>query len=121
QCVLDAEAALQAERVAGAERFGSWLSEVNLGELSLVSGEQARFGFDGAEGGHLSNAVRADQPAVLRGENRLVAGRVGEAVQFSGDDAVDLPVGNFQRHQPFSVSLWLKTPDVKSRLLTRNQ
>jgi hypothetical protein len=94
---------------------------VNLGELSFVSGEQARFGFDGAEGGHLSNAVRADQPAVLRGENRLVAGRVGEAVQFSGDDAVDLPVGNFQRHQPFSVSLWLKTPDVKSRAVVMHR
>jgi hypothetical protein len=121
QCVLDAEAALQAERVAGAERFGSWLGGVNLGELSLVSGEQARFGFDVAEGGHLANAVRADQPAVLRGENRLVAGRVGEAVQFSGDDAVDLPVGNFQRHQPFSVSLWLKTPDVKSRAVVMHR
>ena len=41
--------------------------------------------------------------------------RRGTAVEFTGDDAVDLPLGNFGRHQPFSVSLWLKTPDVKDR------
>ena len=42
-------------------------------------------------------------------------GRVGSAVEFTGDDPVDLPLGNFNRHEPFSVSLWLKTPDVKER------
>ena len=121
QRVLQAEAALQSERVAGTERFGGWLSAVDLGELSLLSNEQARFEFDGQQGGQLVNGVRADQPGVLRGENRLVAGRVGEAVQFSGDDPVDLPVGNFQRHQPFSVSLWLKAPDVKSRAVVMHR
>ena len=35
--------------------------------------------------------------------------------EFTGDDPVDLPLGNFHRHEPFSVSLWLKTPDVKER------
>lgn len=121
QRVLQSEAALQSERVAGTERFGGWLSAVDLGELSLLSNEQARFEFDGQQGGQLVNGVRADQPGVLRGENRLVAGRVGEAVQFSGDDPVDLPVGNFQRHQPFSVSLWLKAPDVKSRAVVMHR
>ncbi len=28
---------------------------------------------------------------------------------------MDLPLGNFARHEPFSVSLWLKTPDEKDR------
>ncbi len=36
-------------------------------------------------------------------------------IQFTGDDAVDTPLGNFQRHEPFSVSLWIQTPDVKDR------
>ena len=51
----------------------------------------------------------------MKGENKLVPGRVGNAIQFTGDDPVDLPVGNFSRHQPFSVSLWLNTPDAKQR------
>ncbi len=52
---------------------------------------------------------------MIRGENKLAPGKVGKAVQFSGDDQVDLPLGNYDREQPFSVSLWLKTPDVKDR------
>jgi hypothetical protein len=52
---------------------------------------------------------------VLKGENKLVPGKIGNAIQFTGDDAVDTPLGNFQRHEPFSVSLWMQTPDVKDR------
>ena len=121
QRVLEAESVLQGERVAGTERFSGWLAGVVPGELALLSGEQGRFGFDGQQGGQLVNSVRADQPAVLRGENRLVSGVVGEAVQFSGDDPVDLPLGNFDRHQPFSVSLWLQTPSVSARAVVMHR
>jgi hypothetical protein len=51
----------------------------------------------------------------LRGQNAVVDGHAGKALQFTGDDPVDLPLGNFKRHDPFSVSLWIKTPDVKDR------
>jgi mono/diheme cytochrome c family protein len=47
--------------------------------------------------------------------NKSVEGKVGKAWQLTGDDAVTTEVGNFDRSQPFSVSLWLKTPDVKER------
>jgi hypothetical protein len=56
-----------------------------------------------------------DPAAILKGENKLVPGRLGNAIEFTGDDAVDTPVGNFPRHQPFSLSLWIQTPDVKER------
>ncbi|MFQ5732014.1 MAG: DUF1553 domain-containing protein [Planctomycetaceae bacterium] len=49
------------------------------------------------------------------GGNRRVPGRIGKAVRLTGDDAVGLKVGNFTRNQPFSVSLWMNTPDVKTR------
>ncbi|PHQ35985.1 DUF1553 domain-containing protein [Rhodopirellula bahusiensis] len=47
--------------------------------------------------------------------NQSVEGKVGKAWQLTGDDAVATEVGNFDRSQPFSVSLWMKTPDVKER------
>ncbi|MDI1312132.1 DUF1553 domain-containing protein [Prosthecobacter sp.] len=53
--------------------------------------------------------------AILKGENKLVPGKLGKAVQFTGDDAMDTPLGNFQRHEPFSISIWLQTPDEKER------
>lgn len=53
--------------------------------------------------------------ATLKGENKRVAGKFGQALQFTGDDPVDTPLGNFKREEPFSLSLWIKTPDVKDR------
>ena len=57
------------------------------------------------------------------GKNKLVDGVVGKAFQLTGDDAVDTDVGNFQRSQPFSIAIWIKTPDVKDRavVLHRSQ
>ncbi|MFO1094152.1 MAG: DUF1549 domain-containing protein [Planctomycetaceae bacterium] len=80
-----------------------------------VNGELARFSLDVLEGDKLANSIKADQPATLAGENKLVPRGDGQAVQFTGDDPVNLPLGNFGRHEPFSVSLWMQTPDVKDR------
>ena len=41
--------------------------------------------------------------------------RGNPAVQLTGDDAVGLKTGNFFRYQPFSVTLSIRTPDVKER------
>ena len=49
------------------------------------------------------------------GANRVVDGPFGRAVQLSGDDGIGTKVGNFRRFQPFSVSLWINTPEVKKR------
>ena len=80
-----------------------------------LSGQLARFSFDVLDAGKFDNSENKDQPALLKGDNRQVAGVSGQAVEFTGDDAVELPIGNFSRHEPFSVSLWMKTPDEKAR------
>lgn len=99
----------------------------------LTQGLLAHFTFDEAKGRKLADALHPspapqtgkqaksaakpppDSAAVLKGENKLVPGKIGNAIEFTGDDAVDTPLGNFQRHEPFSISLWLKTPDMKER------
>jgi len=93
--------------------FEAWLAArpKSLG----IPGEAARFMFDERKGNQLPNSVKGGAPAVIHGENKLVPGKFGQAVEFTGDDAVNLPLGNYERSQPFSVSLWLKTPDVKDR------
>ena len=45
------------------------------------------------------------------GANRPVEGVFGKAALLSGDDAIDTDAGNFRRYQPFSISLWIKTPE----------
>lgn len=88
----------------------SFLQEVSTSRTPIAS-----FNFDSLEDRKLKNAVAADKPATVDGENKLVEGRTGMAMEFTGDDAVKTPLGNFQREEPFSVSLWLKTPDIKER------
>ena len=87
----------------------------HLAKLDLEHGEIARFNFDKLEKNTLANQIDPKSPATLKGENKLAPGHEGSAVQFTGDDSVDTKVGNFQRHEPFSVSLWMQTPDVKER------
>jgi len=116
QAVVELEAknmAIQSER---ATAFMSWLNArpKDCGNMFPLP-ELGRFQFETLEGGKLANSIAADKPAVLKGENKLVPGHDGNAVEFTGDDPVDLPFGNFKREQPFSISLWLKTPGVKER------
>lgn len=103
-----------------------------LKEPDLSSGEFAHFSFDSLKGNRLEDSFAkasvADQgnagkvektkeasAATLKGGNQLVPGKVGNAVQFTGDDPVETSVGNFKREDAFSFSFWMKTPDVKER------
>lgn len=110
------EAAGEELRRSREPAFATWLNSPDRsGKTPLLMPELGRFQFETLEGDRLANSVAADKPAVLKGENRLAPGRDGNAVEFTGDDVIDLPFGNFKREEPFTVSLWLKTPDVKER------
>jgi hypothetical protein len=98
--VEQAEAALTglANSEKSREAFKAWLeSKPDL--KTLVPGQVAHLNFEDA----------------AKGGNKSVDGQKGKAVKLSGDDAVGLKVGNFRRFEPFSVSLWMNTPDVKER------
>jgi hypothetical protein len=49
------------------------------------------------------------------GPNKSVPGKIGKGVKLTGDDGIGLKVGNFRRFEPFSVTLWMNTPDEKQR------
>ena len=104
---------LSALRDAKRKAFVAWLASPPTNVTP--SGEIAGFGFESVQDRKLANWVNEKQPATLNGENKLVPGRVGNAVQLTGDDSVALSVGNFKRSEPFSVSLWVNTPDAKDR------
>lgn len=97
--------------------FEAWLAAGGASKITAaVPDEVGRYRFETLEKGNtLINDVKADRPAKLKGGNKLVPGRDGQALLFTGDDSVDLPFGNFKRQEPFSISLWMQTPDVKER------
>ena len=97
QEVEEAEQAVRQIRQEREEAFQDWwASQPQAGE---IQGQVEHRSFDDKQGG----------------ANQSVEGRFGNAVQLSGDDGIGLSVGNFPRFHPFTVSLWLKTPDVKER------
>jgi hypothetical protein len=100
QSVETAESALQAiaDSVEHRDAFQAWRKSSPSPE-PLIPGQVAHLDFE----------------AAVSGGNKSVAGRHGKAVQLSGDDGIGLKVGNFRRFDPFSISLWMNTPDVKDR------
>ena len=142
---LNAKVAGLEKKLSDAGTAARTTLELQAGVPASLEGQIAHFTFDELKGNKLADALHpspAPQPkpeakdkknkaasappdpaAILKGENKLVPGKIGNAVQFTGDDAVDTPLGNFQRHEPFSISLWLQTPDEKDRavVLHRSQ
>ncbi|NQV23160.1 MAG: DUF1553 domain-containing protein [Rhodopirellula sp.] len=100
QEVEAAETALKdlADAAKSRDAFKAWLESKPTPE-TLIPGQIAYLDFEDA----------------ATGGNESVDGSKGKAVKLSGDDGIGLKVGNFRRFDPFSVSLWMNTPDVKDR------
>lgn len=97
------------------DRFRNWLATSPQLDSS-VPGELAHFSFESrnAEGKFVSSvgeSITASSP----GQNEIVSGLNGQGLKLTGDHPVTTNLGNFQRDEPFSVSLWLQTPDDKDR------
>ncbi len=112
EAVADAENRARTLRASKKDAFEAWLSN-RPPEIQLVE-EVGRFDFDTLTKGTFANAMGTNV-ATLTGENKVVPGHRGNAVLFTGDDPVNLTLGNFNNHDPFSVSSWIKTPDAKDR------
>jgi hypothetical protein len=114
--------------------------EAAASEAATISGERVHYTFDERRAdGRFSSAVEPpavgdtetaepaasadakspkkpdDRSASSPPDNVLVAGRRGSAIQLTGDHAVQTPVGNFRRSEPFTVSLWLESPEAFGR------
>jgi mono/diheme cytochrome c family protein len=115
EAITSAETRLAELRKAQDKPFAEWLTK-RPAALNPLSGELARFSFDERDAtGKFTSSVGKNQTAYGPLENTLVDGKFGKAVQFTGDHAVTTTLGNFHRYEPFSISFWLKTPDVKDR------
>jgi len=98
---------------AAEEAFSKWLNERPT-EVALP-GQLGHYPFDEYEDGKLPNLLSDSNKASSSSKNKIVPGKNGKALQLTGDDGVNLGVGNFKRTQPFSVSLWMNTPHHKER------
>lgn len=86
--------------------FAKWLeSKPNLdwpGRVAWIS-------FDELDGRNIANAAAPDVPAKTTALNVLVPGVTGKAIQFTGDDKLEVfDAGHFPREHPFSTSVWVR-------------
>ena len=102
--------------------FESWLAKRNEILDAAQSGaaenktDQPELPADAASAKLIPNRIAwLDFEKPAGGANAGVPGQHGQAVKLSGDDGIGLKVGNFRRFDPFSVALWMNTPDVKQR------
>jgi hypothetical protein len=99
------------------EAFHQWISERTNSEAPLVPDCLAHYSFDERVEGKLPNLVDAETPAETSTHNQIVAGRFGQAIRVTGDDTITISTGKFSRHDPFSVSLWLRPTQLKKRMV----
>ena len=78
--------------------FDRWLTE-RPGVPDVLPGQVAYLDFEAKPGG----------------ANVSVPGKVGRAIELSGDDGVGVGAGNFKRTEPFSVAFWVQAPEEKER------
>ena len=98
---------------AAEEAFTQWLSERPV-EVKLP-GQLGHYPFDEYKDGKLPNLLSDSNKASSSSKNKIVPGKNSNALQLTGDDGVNLGIGNFKRTQPFSVALWMNTPHHKER------
>jgi hypothetical protein len=104
-------------RVAEGRRsaFQAWLRSARPGLESTPTGVIGNFPLESIEAGKVVNLADAAKPGQASENPEVVEGRVGRALKLSGENNVTLPLGNFDRYDPFSLALWIKTPDYKDR------
>lgn len=106
-----------------------WLEQLRASERSkfeqLVEGKRLSlestgligdFPIDNVDDNHLANRADSERPAKIDGDAQLGEGRYGKGLLLSGENGFATKAGgDFTRDDPFTISLWINTPDVKER------
>ncbi len=99
---------------ADSAAFQAWLQSGP--HDAAVPGLIGDYPLDDLQDNKLANRVPGGEPGTLIDEPEVVAAKVGQGLKLSGEDGARLPAGGgFTRNDPFTIALWLQTPDTKDR------
>ena len=119
------EAELSRIREDARPRFTEhWLSNpvADAASVGLPAAKIANEGAESAKSTLTPKLHLTFDDAKPTGENKLVPGISGQAIEFGGDDAFACPgSGQYGRTTPFTFSLWLKPAEVKPRVAVLHQ
>jgi hypothetical protein len=110
------EKQLEEERAKAQPAFAEWLRQ-RPKELTLP-GLVGAFSFDEMKSNQIANSIDPKRPGHAVESPKLMAGKVGNAVELNGENGFNFPgLGHFSRVDPFSLSLWVRTPSDAPRFV----
>ena len=88
----------------------SYFGQSNDQNATIYGMPLAYLSFENRKGNQYPNPFDSKLSAHTNHHNKVCEGKIGQGIQFSGDDALNFPkeFANFTRHQPFSVAFWIK-------------
>ncbi len=89
--------------------------------IETLSGQIGHFTFDERVDGKLPNEAKPETPAESSKANKLASGKHGQAIRLTGDDAVNLKLGNFSRNQPFTLAWWMQASELSERAVVAHR
>ena len=110
------EAEDRLEQIAAEQQsaFEAWLAEKP--QQANAAGLIGDYAMDVIDEGKIVNRADPEQAGLVADDPELVAGKVDRGIRFSGENRFTTEVGgSFTRHDPFSIGLWINTPDEKDR------
>jgi hypothetical protein len=115
--IEDAEADLERLGPNRSRMFEAWLRGVDRESNAppIMTGQIGDFPLDEIKNLKVENLADPTKPGQAIEGPELVEGKFGKALKLSGENNVTLPLGNFDRFEPFSIGLWIRTPDRKDR------
>lgn len=119
---LKKKVAEEARKLASAgaeetEAFKQWVV-AKPGLEEAIPGLVGSFSFDEIKDNKVANAANAKAPGALKEAPKPVEGKFGKALEFTGENSVDIAgVAEFDRDDPFSLSLWIRTVEKLDRII----
>jgi hypothetical protein len=112
--IAEKEAQERALRENAKSVFTEWLG--NRPKEPVLNGLVAAFGFEEIKDGKVANAANGNKSATASEAPTIVEGYRGKAASLNGENGFLLNgIGEFSRVQPFSVSVWVRTPVMPKR------
>src|SRR5262249_18055902 len=104
------------ERTKAQPAFAAWLR--NRPKEIALPGLVGSFSFEEMKSNKIANSADAKMPGQGVEGPKLVPGKVGNAVELNGENGFNFSgLGHFSRVDPFSLSLWLRTPSHAPRFV----
>ncbi len=114
--IQEKEKQINEEHVRSQPDFTEWLHQQP--KQLPIPGLVGSFSFDEMKRNQIANSADVKKPAQAVEGPQLVPGKMGKAVELNGENGFNFPgLGHFSRVDPFSLSLWIRTPSHAPRFV----